>query len=317
MTRPRARMSSGTYATPRRDRLAHRARRGTARRRAASSRRCGRSAPPMTAATARAPDPASPVRPRISPRAKIERNVARARPGTVNARRDQPRGPSAASRPGAFGGASMAPPDDHRDQPGLVDLGRVDDVHQPPVAEHADAIGDRQYLVQVVGDVDDRHPACGEVADEAEEKLSLRLVERRRRLVEQQHAAPPRAPPWRSPPAGGPATSRSPSRRSTGRSRPSRASSAVASRTSPCRRRDRSVCGARRPERCSPRRSDRDAVPGSDRPRRCRPRAPRRGVNDGNVRSPRAMTFRQSGGCAPERIFRNVDLPAPFLPTSP
>ncbi|MNQ62278.1 hypothetical protein D3C85_766180 [compost metagenome] len=57
------------------------------------------------------------------------------------------------------------------------------------VAQHHRVVGDLQRLLQVVRDVDDRHPSRREVADHLEQRLHLRRRERRRGLVHDQDAA--------------------------------------------------------------------------------------------------------------------------------
>ena len=70
----------------------------------------------------------------------------------------------------------------------VVDLGWNADLHHAAVAEHDDAVGERQRLGLVVGDVDRREPEVGveplELAPHLEAELG---VEVRERLVEEQH----------------------------------------------------------------------------------------------------------------------------------
>ena len=56
------------------------------------------------------------------------------------------------------------------------------------VAQDDDTVGDLERLFEMVGDVDDRHAARGQLADDAEQHLDLGHAERRRRLVHDQHA---------------------------------------------------------------------------------------------------------------------------------
>ncbi len=56
------------------------------------------------------------------------------------------------------------------------------------VAEYREAIGDREHLVQAVGDEDRRDALVAEPPDEREERLHLVVGERARRLVEDEDA---------------------------------------------------------------------------------------------------------------------------------
>ena len=67
--------------------------------------------------------------------------------------------------------------------PALVD--RRDDA---PAAQHGDAVGDRQHLVQLVRDEDDRPPVGRHRAQRLEERARLLRREHRGRLVEDQDA---------------------------------------------------------------------------------------------------------------------------------
>ena len=57
-----------------------------------------------------------------------------------------------------------------------------------PVAEHGDAVGEREDLVEAVRDEDRRDALLPQPPDEAEERLDLVVGERARRLVEDQDA---------------------------------------------------------------------------------------------------------------------------------
>ena len=63
--------------------------------------------------------------------------------------------------------------------------------HLPPVAQHRDAIGDGEDLVEVVGDVQHPDAPVAHPPDDLEQPLRLGLGHRRRRLVEdeQRHVA--------------------------------------------------------------------------------------------------------------------------------
>jgi hypothetical protein len=82
------------------------------------------------------------------------------------------------------------PPADHQPH----DAGGVD-LRDPPggrhraVAHHRHAVGQREDLVEVVGDEDHGDPAGAQAPDDAEERLDLGGRQRRRRLVEDQQAA--------------------------------------------------------------------------------------------------------------------------------
>src|SRR3989442_1709534 len=72
-----------------------------------------------------------------------------------------------------------------------VDLDRAPDLLDPAVPHHRDAVGDRERLLLVVGDVDRRDPeVLLDLADlAAKSKADLR-VERRQRLIEQEDFRP-------------------------------------------------------------------------------------------------------------------------------
>ena len=57
-----------------------------------------------------------------------------------------------------------------------------------PVAKDRHAVSDDAHLGEAMGDVDDRRPGGGHPADVLEQHLHRFLVERRRRLVEDEHA---------------------------------------------------------------------------------------------------------------------------------
>ena len=57
-----------------------------------------------------------------------------------------------------------------------------------PVAEHGDAVGEFEHLVEMVGDVQDRDPTRSQAMDHLEEALDVLPRQRRRRLVEDQQA---------------------------------------------------------------------------------------------------------------------------------
>ena len=84
-------------------------------------------------------------------------------------------------------GRFEAAPDDQAEHLVVADRVDVADPAHLAVAQDRDAIGDDAHLGQAVGDVDDRRPGGGDAADVAEEHLHRLLVERRRRLVEDQH----------------------------------------------------------------------------------------------------------------------------------
>ena len=60
--------------------------------------------------------------------------------------------------------------------------------HLAPGAQHRDAVGDRQHLVQLVRDEDDREPVRREPAQHAEQAVHLLRGEHGGRLVEHQDA---------------------------------------------------------------------------------------------------------------------------------
>ena len=84
----------------------------------------------------------------------------------------------------------------------VVDLLRRGHLHQPAVAQHDDAVGERQRLVLVVGDEQRRDvlPLL-DAPDLVAHRQPRRRVERRQRLVEQQRARARTRAPGRAPPA--------------------------------------------------------------------------------------------------------------------
>ena len=71
----------------------------------------------------------------------------------------------------------------------LVDFRRGRDLDEASAVHHADAVGDRHRLLLVVGDDDEREPEPFLEMHQLELRLLAQLlVERRQRLVEQQHA---------------------------------------------------------------------------------------------------------------------------------
>ena len=61
--------------------------------------------------------------------------------------------------------------------------------HQLAVAQHGDAVADGVDLLEEVGDEDDAHAARLQVAHEAEKHLDFLFIQRRGRLVEDEHLA--------------------------------------------------------------------------------------------------------------------------------
>ena len=57
------------------------------------------------------------------------------------------------------------------------------------VAQYGDAVGNALDLIHLVRDVDNAHALAFEFADDAKQLLNLSVVERRRGLVHDQHAA--------------------------------------------------------------------------------------------------------------------------------
>ncbi len=72
------------------------------------------------------------------------------------------------------------------DEPGPVDVAREVLAHEPAVAEHREAVADREDLVEEVGDEEDGDALVAEAAHHAEEALDLVGVEAGGRLVEDQ-----------------------------------------------------------------------------------------------------------------------------------
>ena len=73
--------------------------------------------------------------------------------------------------------------------PLLARAGGGRDVDQPAVAQHGDAVGELDDLVQAVRDVDDRYAVAAQPADHGEEAARLVVGQRGGRLVEGDQAA--------------------------------------------------------------------------------------------------------------------------------
>ena len=78
--------------------------------------------------------------------------------------------------------------DDQLDEPVVVELADGHGRDLPSVAEHGDAVGEFEHLVEVVGDVQDRDPTRSQAVDHLEQTLDVLARQRRRRLVEDQQA---------------------------------------------------------------------------------------------------------------------------------
>ena len=78
--------------------------------------------------------------------------------------------------------------DDQLDEPVVVELADGHGGDLPSVAEHGDAVGEFEHLVEVVGDVQDRDPTRSQAVDHLEQTLDVLPRQRRRRLVEDQQA---------------------------------------------------------------------------------------------------------------------------------
>jgi hypothetical protein len=74
-------------------------------------------------------------------------------------------------------------PDHHADDVVDLDLGDRRRAHEPAVAKHRDAVGERLHLVQPVADEDDADALITKIAADAEEPRHLVLGKRRGRLV--------------------------------------------------------------------------------------------------------------------------------------
>ncbi len=79
--------------------------------------------------------------------------------------------------------------DDQLDQVALGEPLRVDGRDLLAVPQDGDAVGDRQHLVEPVADVEDRLAGGGIAAQALQQQLDLLRRQRRRRLVQDQHAA--------------------------------------------------------------------------------------------------------------------------------
>ena len=141
--------------------------------------------PNRTWASSLRPEPTSPARPTISP-ARTVRLTFR-----VIGRRTRSRASSTGAPIGTavFGKKGFdATPDHHLDE-----FGRAGLRHRPrsdvgAVAQHRDAVGDLEQLVEPMADVDDPDAAAFELADDVEQARDVALGQRGGRLVHDQDA---------------------------------------------------------------------------------------------------------------------------------
>ena len=63
--------------------------------------------------------------------------------------------------------------------------------HHTPIAQHTDAIADRQHLVELVRNKDDSVPTSHHLLEDDEELIDFLRREHRRRLVEDQQRCTP------------------------------------------------------------------------------------------------------------------------------
>jgi hypothetical protein len=87
----------------------------------------------------------------------------------------------AAARPRHKGAADHGP-----HQLLLVEIGRVADLHQLPVTQHGDPVGDAEDLSQAVRHVDDGNAPVSQRANEGQQPVHVVLGQRGRRFVERQ-----------------------------------------------------------------------------------------------------------------------------------
>jgi hypothetical protein len=80
--------------------------------------------------------------------------------------------------------------DHHSDDRVRIDLSGHASPNDLPVAQDRDPIGNTQYFLNTVGDVEDADAFGLEPANLREQKLHLALGQRRRRFIESQDPAP-------------------------------------------------------------------------------------------------------------------------------
>ena len=98
----------------------------------------------------------------------------------------------------AFGNRRDGPADHVADQVGGRELARRCRDHEAAVAEDRRLVAQLEDLVEAVADEQDRDAAVAQPADDREQALDLVERQRRRRLIEDQDAAPRGRAPWRS-----------------------------------------------------------------------------------------------------------------------
>ena len=123
---------------------------------------------------------ASPTRPSVSPAATVK-ETGPTRSATASFDREDD---AIGRRRRLDEGVGHRSADDLLDEIARRGLADRDGGHAPPVAEHGDAVGDAEDLVEAVGDIDDADAARAEAPERVEEMLDVGLGQRRRRLVE-------------------------------------------------------------------------------------------------------------------------------------
>ena len=162
-----------------------------------------------------------------------------------------------------------------------VELGDRPRGHVPAVAQHGDRVAQPEDLLHPVADVDARHAALAQPADQLVEPLGLVLRQAARRLVEDDDRARRCRPPPRSAASAAAPIVSSPTGGRRRASAPIAASIAVArAAASRARETKPAACGQRRRDRGSrrPTGSRRTRAPGG--PCRRRPRARRAGCDE-------------------------------------
>ncbi len=115
---------------------------------------------------------------------QVDRRVG---PAHAQAGRLQQRLPGLARLAGRVQRLDLAA-DHGRDQRVVVEVGHRARRAHLAVAQHGDAVADLEHLLEPVADVEHRHPALAQLADQLQQRVRLVAGQRGRRLVEHDHA---------------------------------------------------------------------------------------------------------------------------------